>query len=52
MRRKLAIAGSEPTEHPFRPVTCIACVVALSTAFWAGALWIASFLMHVGRFGY
>jgi hypothetical protein len=51
MRRKLALAG-EPTEHPARPVTCIACVVALSTAFWAGALWIANFLIHVGQFGY
>jgi hypothetical protein len=52
MRRKLALAGSEHSEPHFRPVTCIACVVALSTAFWAGALWIANFLLHVGRLGY
>jgi hypothetical protein len=52
MRRKLALAGSESTGHTARPVTCIACVVALSTAFWAGALWIANFLIHVGQFGY
>jgi hypothetical protein len=33
-------------------MTCVACVVLISVAFWAGALWIADTLMHLGRMGY
>jgi len=35
-----------------RSMACIAFVIFLSIAFWAGALWIADFLIRVGSLGY
>jgi len=35
-----------------RSMACIGFVIFLSIAFWAGALWIADFLIRVGSLGY
>jgi hypothetical protein len=53
MRRHLALAGAgRPQQRAVRSVACLAFVIFLSIAFWAGALWIADFLVHVGPLGY
>ena len=53
MGRNLALAGAgRPGQRAARSVACLAFVVFLSIAFWAGALWIADFLINVGALGY
>jgi hypothetical protein len=51
MRRNLALAGTERADDHARPLTCLACVVLMSGAFWTGALWIGHFLMHLRQSG-
>lgn len=38
--------------HHQRPVTCLAFIILLSLAFWAGAVWMAEFLIRVSQLGY
>lgn len=53
MGRNIALAGSGQTGHRgARSMACLGFVIFLSLAFWAGALWIAEFLMHVSSLGY
>ena len=53
MRRNLAlVAAVRPEHHHARPVTCLVFVALLSAAFWAGAIWLAEFLIRVSRLGY
>jgi hypothetical protein len=54
MRRNVAFVAATSSEphHTARPVTCLAFVVLLSVAFWAGAIWIAEFLIRVSQLGY
>lgn len=53
MGRNLALAGAgRPDQRAVRSVACLAFVIFLSIAFWAGALWIAEFLIRVGSLGY
>lgn len=53
MRRNLALVGSNRTmQRGARSVACLAFVVFLSLAFWAGALWIADFLIRLGVHAY
>jgi hypothetical protein len=53
MRRNFALVGAaRPEQRGARSVACLAFVIFLSLAFWAGALWIAEFLMRVGSLGY
>jgi hypothetical protein len=33
-------------------LACIAFVVALAVAFWAGAVWLGQALIHVATFGF
>lgn len=50
MRRHVAVAS--PTAGSDRrsasSIACLAFVLAMATAFWAGAVWIAQFLIQVG----
>src|SRR5438128_480263 len=53
MRRNLAFGG--PTRVMGRSVSSVAClafVIFLAVAFWAGAVWIAEFLMRVSAQGF
>jgi hypothetical protein len=53
MRRNFALIGSARPDH--RAVTSVAClafVLFLAVAFWAGAVWIAEFLIRVSQLGY
>lgn len=53
MRRNLAFGG--PTRAMGRSVSSMAClafVVFLAVAFWAGAVWIAEFLIRVSASGF
>jgi hypothetical protein len=53
MARNLALVGTGRTRpRAARSVACLAFVVILSIAFWAGALWIAEFLIRIGSVGY
>jgi hypothetical protein len=53
MRRNLALAGAgRPEQRGARSVACLAFVIFLSIAFWAGALWIAEFLIRMGSLGH
>jgi hypothetical protein len=52
MRRNLALAGGRTDQRAVRSVACLAFVIFLSIAFWAGALWIAEFLIRVSSLGY
>jgi hypothetical protein len=54
MRRNLALvtANRHDHDHVARPVVCLGFVVLLSLAFWAGAIWIAEFLIRVSQLGY
>jgi len=53
MRRNLALAGSGQSDHRgVRSMACLGFVILLSLAFWAGALWIAEFLIRVSSLGY
>jgi len=53
MARNIALAGTGRTApRATRSVACLAFVIFLSVAFWAGALWIAEFLLRVGSLGY
>lgn len=53
MGRNLVLAGSGRTgQKGARSVACLGFVIFLSLAFWAGALWIAEFLIHVSSLGY
>jgi hypothetical protein len=53
MRRNMALAGAGRTDQrAARSVACLAFVILLSMAFWAGALWIAEFLIRVSSLGY
>jgi hypothetical protein len=53
MARNLALVGAGRTgPRALRSVACLAFVVLLSVAFWAGALWIAEFLIRIGSAGY
>jgi len=52
MRRNLALAGARPEQRAGRSLACLGFVIFLSLAFWAGALWIAEFLVRLGSFGY
>lgn len=50
---RIALAGSGRTgQRGARSVACLGFVIFLSLAFWAGALWIADFLIHVSSLGY
>lgn len=51
MRRNLAIGGAAgPMGRGVSSVACLAFVVALAIAFWAGVLWIAEALVSSGYF--
>lgn len=52
MARNLALPGEGRNQQATRSVACLAFVIFLSIAFWAGALWIAEFLIRVGSLGY
>lgn len=57
MRRNFALAAAVRNDHRHhqhhaRPVTCLAFVAFLSLAFWAGAIWLAEFLIRVSQLGY
>lgn len=53
MGRHFALSGAiRPDQRAARSMACIAFVIFLSIAFWAGALWIADFLIRVGSLGY
>jgi hypothetical protein len=48
MRRNWALVGEgRPDQRGARSLACLAFVVFLSLAFWAGALWIAEFLIRL-----
>ena len=48
MRRNWALAGAERTDQRgARSLACLAFVVLLSFAFWAGAVWIADILIRL-----
>jgi len=51
MRRNLALAGSGRAGAA-RSMACLGFVIFLSIAFWAGALWIAEFLIRLNSLGY
>jgi len=50
MRRNFALAGAG--QRGARSMACLGFVILLSLAFWAGALWIAEFLIRVSSLGY
>lgn len=53
MGRNIALAGSGRTgQRGARSMACLGFVIFLSLAFWAGALWIAEFLIRVSSLGY
>lgn len=53
MGRHFALIGAmRSDQRAARSMACIAFVIFLSIAFWAGALWIADFLIRVGSLGY
>lgn len=54
MRRDLAFGGAtrRPATRALGSVACLAFVLFLALAFWAGALWIAQFLLRVGAGGF
>lgn len=53
MGRHFALIGAGRSEpRAARSMACLAFVIFLSIAFWAGALWIAEFLIRVGSLGY
>ena len=53
MRRNLAFAATARSDdHHARPITCLAFVIFLSVAFWAGAIWMAQLLIRVSQLGY
>ena len=48
MRRNWALVGSGGSDQRgVRSLACLAFVIFLSIAFWAGALWIAEFLIRL-----
>jgi hypothetical protein len=52
MRRHLAFGGAaRPANRAVSSVACLAFVVALAVAFWAGAVWIAQFLLRLSSSG-
>jgi hypothetical protein len=53
MRRHLAFGGAaRPAHRGVTSLACLAFVVVLAAAFWAGALWIAQFLLRVSSSGF
>ncbi|MDB5446205.1 MAG: hypothetical protein JWQ97_1522 [Phenylobacterium sp.] len=53
MRRNLALLGAtRPGQRAVSSMACLAFVVFLAIAFWAGAVWIAEFLLRVGSLAY
>ena len=50
MGRNFALAGAG--QRGARSMACLGFVILLSLAFWAGALWIAEFLIRVSSLGY
>lgn len=54
MRRHFAVAATavRPAQRSASSIACLAFVVALAVAFWAGAAWIAQFLIRVGALGF
>ena len=54
MRRNLAAATHVPrtVQRSVSSVACLAFVIVLASAFWAGALWIGKFLIHVSALGF
>ena len=48
MRRNWALVGADRTDQRgVRSLACLAFVIFLSIAFWAGALWIGEFLIRL-----
>lgn len=46
MRRDLAFTGVvRQAERPARSIACLAFVTLLGAAFWAGAVWIAEYIL-------
>jgi hypothetical protein len=53
MRRNLAMVGTtRRTQRTASSVACLAFVILMSLAFWAGAAWIAEFLIRLSTRGY
>jgi len=53
MRRHFAlVTPTRPLSRGATSVACLAFVVLLAIAFWAGALWIGEFLFRVSSLGY
>jgi hypothetical protein len=53
MRRNLAFGGTaRPLGRSVSSIACLAFVVFLAIAFWAGALWIGHFLIRVSSSGF
>jgi hypothetical protein len=53
MRRNLAFGGAaRSTARSVSSIACLAFVVVLAIAFWAGALWIGNFLLRVSSSGF
>ena len=52
MRRNLAFGGGAagPMGRSVGSIACMAFVVALTIAFWAGIVWIAQALIDIGYF--
>ena len=51
MRRDLAWDASRPVRRGASSIACLAFVVLLAAAFWAGAVWIGQALMRSGVLG-
>jgi len=52
MRRNLAwIGAGDHRPRALGSVACLAFVVGLAMAFWAGAVWIAQFLLRLASLG-
>ena len=53
MARHLAFGGAERSgAHSASSLACLAFVLLLGVAFWAGAVWIGQFLLRLGALGW
>ena len=51
MRRDLAWGAARPVRKGASSIACLAFVMFLAAAFWAGAAWIGQALMQIGVAG-
>ncbi|WP_411289146.1 hypothetical protein [Phenylobacterium sp.] len=51
MRRDLALSAARPVRKGASSIACLAFVILLAAAFWAGAVWIGQALMKIGVSG-